>query len=72
MARVGEHARARVAAEHPGWTLEQVLKAAVSAYNKGFVELDDPDRTDRGTTGGDYANDVIARARFYAERGFSD
>ena len=40
------------------------LQAAVSRYNGG-KGLPPPD-SDRGTTGGDYMNDVWARARYYA------
>ena len=40
------------------------LQAAVSRYNGG-AGLPPPD-SDKGTTGGDYMNDVWARARFYA------
>ena len=42
----------------------QHLQAAVSRYNGGRG-LPPPD-SDSGTTGGDYMNDVWARARFYA------
>jgi hypothetical protein len=41
------------------------LQAAVSRYNGGHGLL--PPRSDEGTTGGDYMNDVWARARYYAE-----
>lgn len=43
----------------------QALQTAVSRYNggRGFRAP----RSDKGTTGGDYMNDVWARARFYAE-----
>ncbi|HYY94134.1 MAG TPA: hypothetical protein VE713_06410 [Pyrinomonadaceae bacterium] len=40
------------------------LQTAVSRYNGGHA-LPAPD-SDQGTTGGDYMNDVWARARFYA------
>jgi peptidoglycan hydrolase-like protein with peptidoglycan-binding domain len=40
------------------------LQAAVSRYNGGQRLL--PPDSDRGTTGGDYMNDVWARAQFYA------
>ena len=45
-------------------TPAQQLQAAVSRYNGGRG-LPPPD-SDRGTTGGDYMNDVWARAQFYA------
>ena len=40
------------------------LQAAVSRYNGGAGKR--PPNSDQGTTGGDYMNDVWARARFYA------
>lgn len=40
------------------------LEAAVSRYNGGRGLP--PPNSDQGTTGGDYMNDVWARARFYA------
>jgi LysM repeat protein len=40
------------------------LQAAVSRYNGGSGLP--PPNSDKGTTGGDYMNDVWARARFYA------
>jgi hypothetical protein len=43
----------------------RALQAAVSRYNGGHGLL--PPRSDEGTTGGDYMNDVWARARYYAE-----
>jgi hypothetical protein len=46
------------------------MKGAISAYNRGTRGLNDPNTTDSRTTGHDYANDVIARAQYYKERGF--
>ena len=43
------------------------LQAAVSRYNGGSGRL--PPNSDVGTTGGDYMNDVWARARYYAAQG---
>lgn len=40
------------------------LQAALSRYNGGAGLA--PPNSDKGTTGGDYMNDVWARARFYA------
>jgi soluble lytic murein transglycosylase-like protein len=48
----------------PDLTEVEQLEAAVSRYNGGRG-LAPPD-SDRATTGGDYMNDVWARARFYA------
>ena len=62
--------RDQLARENPSWTPEQVMKGAISAYNRGTRGLNDPNTTDSRTTGHDYANDVIARAQYYKERGF--
>jgi soluble lytic murein transglycosylase-like protein len=48
-----------------GLSDSQSLQAAVSRYNGGSRLL--PPRSDEGTTGGDYMNDVWARARYYAK-----
>lgn len=56
----------QIQSEHPDWTPEQQLQGAVAAYNKGPGRVTDPSNFDRGTTGGDYSNDVIARAQLYA------
>jgi hypothetical protein len=48
-----------------GLSDSQSLQAAVSRYNGGSGRL--PPRSDEGTTGGDYMNDVWARARYYAK-----
>jgi peptidoglycan hydrolase-like protein with peptidoglycan-binding domain len=47
----------------PTWSEADQLMAAVSAYNGGLGVLQDAPNTDRYTTGGDYANDIWARAR---------
>jgi LysM repeat protein len=62
--------RDQLAARHPNWTPQQVMTAAISAYNRGPGGITDPATADRGTTGRDYASDVIARAQYYKERGF--
>lgn len=57
--------------KHPDWTPEQQLQAAVASYNKGGASFrkmtTPPTNFDRGTTGGDYSNDVIARAQHFAK-----
>lgn len=58
--------------KHPDWTPEQQLQAAVASYNKGgasFRKMTNPPANfDRGTTGGDYSNDVLARAQYFASQ----
>ena len=48
-----------------GLSDSQSLQAAVSRYNGGSGRL--PPNSDESTTGGDYMNDVWARARYYAK-----
>ena len=54
----------------PNWSDGEVMKAAISAYNRGTNRITDPATSDSGTTGRDYANDVIARAQYFSEQGF--
>ncbi|KAM9173347.1 lysozyme g-like protein 2 [Pangshura tecta] len=54
----------------PRWTKEQQLKGGISAYNAGLPSVQAYDKTDIGTSGNDYANDVIARAKFYKRNGY--
>ncbi len=50
--------------QYPNMSPEQQLQTAVSRYNGGRG-LPYPN-SDAGTTGGDYSNDVLARAQYYA------
>ncbi|XP_008496285.2 lysozyme g [Calypte anna] len=54
----------------PTWTKEQQLKGGISAYNAGPRNVQSYDRMDIGTTHNDYANDVVARAKFYKRHGY--
>jgi len=54
----------RVMTQFPSLTAAQQLMMAVSRYNGG--DLQPYPNSDEGTTGGDYANDVLARAKYYA------
>ncbi|NXS62362.1 LYG protein, partial [Brachypteracias leptosomus] len=54
----------------PTWTNEQKLKAAISAYNAGPNNVQSYDKMDVGTTHNDYANDVVARAKFFKRNGY--
>ncbi|XP_040192288.1 lysozyme g-like [Rana temporaria] len=53
----------------PSWPTSHVMKGALSAYNKGPDSVKSFDSTDCRTTGKDYANDVVARAKFYKRNG---
>ncbi|KFV90241.1 Lysozyme g, partial [Eurypyga helias] len=54
----------------PTWTKEQQLKGGIAAYNTGPNNVRSYDRIDAGTTHNDYANDVVARAKFYKRNGY--
>ncbi|XP_068606689.1 lysozyme g-like [Brachionichthys hirsutus] len=51
----------------PGWSTEQQLKGGISAYNMGDGNVRSYDAVDAHTTGGDYSNDVVARAQWYKQ-----
>ncbi|HEX3143210.1 MAG TPA: LysM peptidoglycan-binding domain-containing protein [Pyrinomonadaceae bacterium] len=55
---------ATVKKQFSGLSAVEQLQMAVSRYNGGAGKQ--PPNSDAGTTGGDYMNDVWARARFYA------
>jgi spore coat assembly protein SafA len=52
-----------VKAQYPNASAADQLKLATAKYNGGSGTISNPDK---GTTGGDYSNDVIARAQTYA------
>jgi spore coat assembly protein SafA len=52
-----------VKAKYPNASAADQLKLATAKYNGGSGTITNPDK---GTTGGDYSNDVIARAQTYA------
>ncbi|XP_072913887.1 lysozyme g-like isoform X1 [Hemitrygon akajei] len=54
----------------PSWTKEQQLKGALAAYNMGPDKVNGYHNVDANTTGHDYSNDVIARAKWLKENGF--
>ncbi len=49
----------------PNWTEEQRWRAAVAGYNMGPGNVKSLDKMDVGTTGGDYSQDVMGRAKAY-------
>ncbi|XP_077381756.1 lysozyme g-like [Festucalex cinctus] len=51
------------------WTAEQQLKGGLAAYNCGPRAVRAYDRVDENTSGGDFANDVVARAQWYKNHG---
>jgi hypothetical protein len=56
----------QAAAAHPEWSAATQLQAGTASYNGGADQIEVPG-FDEGTTGGDYSNDVIARAQYYAD-----
>lgn len=48
------------------------ISGGISAYNAGANNVQSYDRMDIGTTHHDYANDVVARAKFYKRNGYWD
>ncbi|XP_078403805.1 lysozyme g-like 1 [Cetorhinus maximus] len=59
-----------IAKKFPGWSKEQQLKGGISAYNAGPRNVQTYSRVDIGTTGNDYANDVVARAQWLKKHGY--
>lgn len=53
-----------VANKFPDWLPEQHIQGGVAAYNFGIGNVRSWENLDVGTTGGDYSNDVIARAQW--------
>ncbi|KAM3623633.1 uncharacterized protein V6R79_013559 [Siganus canaliculatus] len=51
--------------EFKSCTREQVLKGGIAAYNMGDGNVHSYKNVDAKTTGGDYSNDVVARAQWY-------
>ncbi|XP_061585182.1 lysozyme g-like [Cololabis saira] len=49
------------------WPKEQQLKGGIAAYNVGDLKVESYGNVDKLTTGGDYSNDVVARAKWYKE-----
>lgn len=55
----------------PHWDKNQKLKGALAAYNMGTEKMASSySKVDDHTTGGDYSNDVTARAQYYEKNGF--
>ncbi len=65
-ARVLARRLEEVRARHPGWPVDQQLRGAVAAYDAGVDGVRTIKEMDRDTTGGDYSNDVWARAQALA------
>ncbi|AWP05855.1 G-type lysozyme isoform 2 [Scophthalmus maximus] len=60
----------RIRNKFPDWSGEQHLKGGIAAYNMGDGNVHSYAEVDANTTGGDYSNDVVARAQWYKRNGF--
>ncbi|XP_066571064.1 lysozyme g-like 1 isoform X2 [Amia ocellicauda] len=60
----------KIKTKFPNWPKEHWFKGGISAYNAGDKNVQTYERMDVGTTGGDYANDVVARAQWFKKNGF--
>ncbi|XP_056135963.1 lysozyme g-like [Lampris incognitus] len=52
------------------WKKEEQLMGGIAAYNIGNLRVRSYPHVDVNTTGGDYANDVVARAQWYKKNGY--
>ncbi|XP_056264498.1 lysozyme g-like isoform X2 [Pseudoliparis swirei] len=59
----------RIRNKFPNWSAEQQLKGGIAAYNMGDGNVRSIENMDVGSTGGDYSNDVAARAQWYQSQG---
>ncbi|XP_032418901.1 lysozyme g-like isoform X1 [Xiphophorus hellerii] len=60
----------RIQNKFPNWSKEQQLKGGIAAYNMGDGNVHSYENVDEKTTGKDYSNDVVARAKWYKRNGF--
>ncbi|XP_059147201.1 glycine, glutamate and proline-rich protein-like [Physella acuta] len=61
----------KVRSKLTSWTKDQALQGGVAAYNFGVKNVWTWSGVDVGTTGGDYSNDVIARAKWLYSKGWN-
>ncbi|MEE6470432.1 hypothetical protein FKM82_008969 [Ascaphus truei] len=54
----------------PRWSINELLKGAIAAYNAGPGNIRGYPEVDSRTTGHDYSNDVVARAKYYRKQGY--
>jgi hypothetical protein len=59
--------RSQLQNKHPSWSKSNILKGACVAYNSGVDNVRTIEGMNLGTTGGDYGDDVIARAQKFFE-----
>ncbi|KAJ8260386.1 hypothetical protein GJAV_G00181510 [Gymnothorax javanicus] len=61
----------QIRAKFENWSPEQQLKGGIAAYNCGVDAVESYEKIDSCTTGGDYSNDVVARAKFFLSNGYN-
>ncbi|XP_029460641.1 lysozyme g-like isoform X2 [Rhinatrema bivittatum] len=54
----------------PSWSMTEQLKGGIAAYNAGPGNIKSFHEVDARTTGQDYSNDVIARAKYFKAKGY--
>ncbi|XP_029460638.1 lysozyme g-like isoform X2 [Rhinatrema bivittatum] len=54
----------------PLWTKEEQLKGGIAAFNAGPLHIKSYSEIDKNTSHHDYANDVVARAKFFKTHGY--
>ncbi|XP_037546518.1 lysozyme g-like [Nematolebias whitei] len=62
----------KIRTKFPRWSKEQQLKGGIAAYNIGDRKVHSYENVDANTTGRDYSNDVVARAKWYKTHMFDD
>uniref|UniRef100_A0A672G915 Lysozyme g n=1 Tax=Salarias fasciatus TaxID=181472 RepID=A0A672G915_SALFA len=60
----------KIQRKFPRWSREMQLKGGIAVYNMGDGNVHDQNNVDAHTTGGDYSNDVVARAQWYKKQGY--
>ncbi|XP_055864976.1 glycine, glutamate and proline-rich protein-like [Biomphalaria glabrata] len=55
----------------PSWSMDQALQGALAGYNGGVSRVTSWADVDAGTTGHDYSNDVVARAKYLLAHGWN-
>ncbi|XP_071402836.1 lysozyme g-like [Centroberyx affinis] len=63
------HFIGRIQRKFPAWDKDKQLKGGIAAYNMGDGNVHSYAQVDANTTGGDYSNDVVARAQWYKTKG---
>uniref|UniRef100_A0A087X412 Lysozyme g n=1 Tax=Poecilia formosa TaxID=48698 RepID=A0A087X412_POEFO len=60
----------RIQNKFPNWSREQQLKGGIATYNMGDGNVHSYENVDAITTGKDYSNYVVARAKWYKRNGY--